>query len=83
MITHKVCIHVQYLFGVVRNNTKYLELIKRRSKVQEKNMSKEDQKFKKRICQKKNKKSSKEYVKKRSKVQEKNMSCERALNFDQ
>ena len=46
-------------------------------------MSKEDQKFKKRICQKKNKKSSKEYVKKRSKVQEKNMSCERALNFDQ
>ena len=36
----KVCIHVKYFFGVVRNKLKLLlELIKRRSKVQEKNMS--------------------------------------------
>ena len=41
MFSHEVCIHIQYFFGVVRNKlqtlTKYLlELIKRRSKVQEK-----------------------------------------------
>ena len=40
MVSHDVCIHIQYFFGVVRisSNTKYLELIKRRSKIQEKNM---------------------------------------------
>ena len=32
------CIHIQHFFGVVRNKH-LLELIKRRSKVQEKNMS--------------------------------------------
>ena len=42
LISQEVCIHIQYFFGVARNklaNTKYLELIKRRSKVQENNMS--------------------------------------------
>ena len=50
------------------SNTKYLELIKRRSKVQEKNMSCEKVQEKNMSCEK---------------VQEKNMSCERALNLDQ
>ena len=40
LVFHEVCIHVQYFFGVVRNKLKLLlELNKRRSKVQEKNMS--------------------------------------------
>ena len=41
-VSHEVCGQKQYFFGVVKNkfpNTEYLlELIKRRSKVQEKNM---------------------------------------------
>ena len=42
LVSHEVCIHMQYFFGMVRNtpNTEYpLGLVKRRSKVQEKNMS--------------------------------------------
>ena len=50
LVSHYVLIHIQYFFDVMRNkllwttasktsNTKYLELIKRRSKVQEKSMS--------------------------------------------
>ena len=40
LVFHEVCIHVQYFFGVVRNKLKLLlELNKRRSKVQGKNMS--------------------------------------------
>ena len=39
-VSHEVCIHGQYFFGVVRNKLKLLlESKKRRSKVQEKNMS--------------------------------------------
>ena len=49
LVSHYVCIYIKYFFGLVRNklwttgsetlNTKYLELIKRRSKVEENNMS--------------------------------------------
>ena len=43
MVSHEICIHIQYFFGVVANkipNAIYLELIKRRSKVvQEENMA--------------------------------------------
>ena len=40
LVSHEVCIHGQYFFGVVRNKLKLLlESNKRRSKVQEKNMS--------------------------------------------
>ena len=49
LVSHEVCIYIKYVFGVMRNilhwttasetsNTKYLEIIKRRSKRQEKNM---------------------------------------------
>ena len=49
LVSHEVCIYIKYIFGVMRNilhwttasetsNTKYLEIIKRRSKRQEKNM---------------------------------------------
>ena len=50
LVSHEVLIHIQYFFGVMSNklqwttasetwNSKYLELIKRRSKVHENNMS--------------------------------------------
>ena len=40
LVSHEACIHIQYFYCVARTlNTKYLELIKRRSKVQGKNMS--------------------------------------------
>ena len=40
LVSHEVCIHVQYFFDVVRNKLELLNvLIKRRSKVHEKNMS--------------------------------------------
>ena len=40
LFSHEVCIHIQYFFDVVRNKLQLLNLlIKRRSKVQEKNMS--------------------------------------------
>ena len=40
LVSHEVCIHILYFFDVVRNKLQLLNmLIKRRSKVQEKNMS--------------------------------------------
>ena len=40
LVSHEVCIYIQYFFGVVRNKHQTLNIkIKRRSKVQEKNIS--------------------------------------------
>ena len=41
LVCHEVCIEIQYFFGLViknTSNTKYLEIIKRGAKVQEKDV---------------------------------------------